>query len=249
MTIIVDQQQPNVPFLPEPNYAKGGMSFLKMAQRLRQESGTSGANPTSVLNQSGDVKSLVDWISTAWMDIQNERSDWFFMRQPMQFNTIAGKQSYTADDAGIVSFGNFKLDSFRQWLTSDGPDSETYMYYMNYDDFRNSYMLGSLRTAQSSPIAWSVDYSKNFLIGMVPNDVYTINGEGYAMPTELEFDDDRPTLPSQYHMMIVWRALMYYGAKENAPECYTNGQNEYLRLMNKLLKDQLPEIEYGSALA
>src|SRR6267154_3820546 len=102
----------NVPLLSEPNYAAGGMSFLAMVRRLHKESGTGGVAPSTTVSQSGDIGNLVDWISTAWMDIQNERTDWFFMRQAILFNTQVAKSSYTATEAGINSFGNYKRDSF-----------------------------------------------------------------------------------------------------------------------------------------
>ncbi len=196
----------NVPLLPEPNYAAGGMSFLDMVKRLRQESGTSGAAPFSTVNQSGDVRNLVDWISTAWMDIQNERRDWFFMRQPVEFTTTAAKSLYSASEAGIASFGNFKLDSFRQYRAGLVA-SEMDLPYLPYDMFRNAYLFGAERTRTQLPLHFTVDPQKNFLLGPIPDAAYVINGEGYALPTELTQDSDRPTMPSQYHMAIVWRAV------------------------------------------
>jgi hypothetical protein len=238
----------NVPLIAEPNYASGGLSFLQMVQRLRQESGMSGSAPATVVSQTGDIKSLVDWVSTAWMDIQNERPDWFFMRQDISFSTIATQQSYTAAQAGVASFGNFKVDSFRQYRVSAGYASEFELEYMPYDVFRNAHLFSAMRSRTQLPLNFTLDPSKNFVIGPIPDDVYNINGEGYAMPTEMALDADRPTLPPQYHMMIVWRALMYYGQKEAAPEAYSHGQNEYDRLMRKLVRDQLPSITIGSAL-
>lgn len=239
----------NVPFLLEPNYSAGGMTFLQMVQRLRQESGTSGAMPTTTINQVGDIKSLCDWIGTSWMDIQNGKPDWFFMRQPVQFNSVAGQQSYTATQASISSFGNFKLDSFRQFSVVQGYGSEQRLNFLPFDQFRDLYQFGTMRAAQQMPVTFTVDQSKNFLLGPAPDSVYTINGEGYAMPTEFTLDADRPTMPPQFHMAIVWRALMYYGQKEAAAEAYSHGQNEYLRLMSRLYADQMPTITFGAPLA
>ncbi len=249
MTIFTQTANDNVPGLVEPNYAYGGLSFLQMVQRLRQESGTSGTAPITVVGQAGDIKRLVDWISSAWMDIQNERSDWFFMRQPVSFNTIAAQQSYTAAQAGVASFGNFKLDSFRQYRVAAGHASEFMLEYLPYAEFRNAHLYSTMRDRTQMPINFTVDPSKNFVIGPIPDDVYNINGEGFAMPTELALDSDRPTMPPQYHMTIVWRALMYYGQFEGAPEAYSHGQNEYSRMMKKLYADQMPVIAFGGALA
>ena len=239
----------NVPLLIEPNYGAGGMTFLQMVQRLRQESSTSGAVPSTTVSQIGDIKNLCDWISTSWMDIQNEKSDWFFMRQPISFNSVAGQQSYNQTQTGLASFGNFKIDSFRQYRVSGGYGTEQRLNFLPYDSFRDMYQYGAMRTTQQMPVIFTVDPSKNFLLGPIPDDIYTVNGEGYAMPTEFALDTDRPTLPAQFHMAIVWRALMYYGQKEAASEAYSHGQNEYNRLMSKLYSDQMPTIMFGAPLA
>lgn len=238
-----------VPLLVEPNYGSGGMSFLQMVQRLRQESSTAGSPPATVAGQAGDFKRLVDWISSSWMDIQNERDDWLFMRQSIAFNTVAGQSSYTAAQCGILSFGNFKRDSFRQYRVSGGFGTEQRLGFMGYDAFRDLYQYATMRTTQQMPVVFSIDDAKNFVLGPIPDDIYTVNGVGYAMPTELIVDADRPAMPAQYHMAIVWRALMYYGQFEGASEAYAHGQNEYLRLMNKLYVDQLPKITFGDPLA
>lgn len=239
----------NVPALSQPNYTAGGLNFLQMVQRLRQESGTTGSAPTTTVNQVGDIKRLVDWVASAWLDIQNEKPDWFFMRQAISFNTVAGQQVYTAAQCGVTTFGNFKTDSFRFYRVAAGHPSELLLDYLRYDDFRNVHLFGANRDRVQLPINFSVDPSKNFIIGPTPDDIYNVNGEGFAMPTELAQDADRPTMPSQYHMAIVWRALMYYGQYEAAPEAYSHGQNEYTRLMRRLYADQAPMIIQANALA
>ena len=238
----------NVPPLPQPNFARRGMSFLDMVKRLHQESGSSGALPSSTVNQVGDVKKLVDWISTAWMDIQNDRQDWFFMREPISFYTTAAKRDYTVEEARIETFANYKLDSFRQYRLSVGFDSEMDLAFMPYDQFRNFYLRGANRSMTGQPVSFTVDPAKNFLIGPIPDDIYNVNGEGYAMPTEMLLDADRPTMPSQYHMAIVWKALQYYGTFEAAAESEARGRMAYDMLMGPLLIDQLPEIELGGPL-
>lgn len=239
----------NVPLITVPNYGAGGLNFLQLVQRLRQESASSGSPPTTTVSQTGDSRKLVDWVSTAWMDIQNEKPDWFFMRQPISFNTVAGIQTYNQSQTGVASFGNFKRDSFRQYRVSQGFGSEQRINFMPYDTFRDMYQYGTMRSTSQMPVIFSIDPVKNFLIGPIPDDIYTINGEGYALPTEFLTDTDRPTMPSQFHMAIVWRALMYYGQSEAASEAYSHGQNEYRRLMNRLYEDQMPTMTFGPPLA
>ncbi len=239
----------NVPALTEANYAAGGMNFLQLVQRLRQEASVSGTNPTTTVGQTGETQRLVSWISTAWMDIQNEKFDWFFMRQPISFNTVVSQQSYTATQAGVSSFKNYKLDSFRQYRVSMGYSSEQRLNFLPYDTFRDMYQYGAMRTTSQMPVVFTVDFAKNFLLGPIPDDIYTVNGEGYALPTEFSNDTDRPTMPAEYHMAIVWRALMYYGQYEGAPEAYSHGQVEYARLLDRLTTDQMPALTFGPPMA
>lgn len=239
----------NAPLLIEPNYGNGGMNFLQLLQALQRESSTSGTVPSTCQNQVGDFARLVNWLAAAWMDIQNQRPDWFFMQQPVQFNTVTGQSSYTAAQAGLTSFANYKINAFRQYNPALGYGSEQRLNFMTYESFRDMYQYASMRTTQAMPVVFTVDYSKNFLLGPIPDQVYVVNGLAYAQPTALVNDTDTPTMPPQYHMAIVWRALMYYGQFEAAPEAYSHGQNEYTRLMDRLLADQLPVIGFGEPLA
>ena len=50
-------------------------------------------------------------------------------------------------------------------------------------------------------------------------------------------------------MMIVYRAMMFYGGYESAPEVYQRGEAEFKRLMSRLDIDQLPTLVSGPPLA
>lgn len=225
------------------------MNFLQLVQRLRQECGVSGAAPVTVLNQTGEIQRLVSWTNAAWMDIQSRHQDWFFLRGPVQFNSVAQQQSYTKAQTGQANLGMYKLDSFRLYLASRGVTDEMILPYKPYDDFRNLYMFGAMRTNAMRPVFFTVDPQKNFLLGPLPEDVYVINGEGYSKPIELVADTDTPSCPDQYHMAIVYRAMMHYGEYEAAPEVYQHGEMEFNRLMHRLEIDQIPTMDFGAPLA
>jgi hypothetical protein len=225
------------------------MNFLQLVQRLRRECGVSGSDPVTVLNQTGEMKRLVDWINSAWMDIQNTHADWFFLRTPVSFNSVVGQQSYTAAQAGITALGSYKIDSFRLYSQSLGASNEMILPFKPYDDFRNLYMFGANRTLQQRPVFFTVDQQKNFLLGPLPDDVYVVNGEYYLQPSEMAANADTPSMPSQYHMAIVYRAMMHYGEYEAAPEVYQHGEIEFQKLMFRMEVDQLPQLSFGAPLA
>ena len=47
------------------------MNFLQIAQRIRQEMGTGGLGPSTLLAQFGEDKQYTDWRREAYIDVLN----------------------------------------------------------------------------------------------------------------------------------------------------------------------------------
>ena len=43
-------------------------------------------------------------------------------------------------------------------------------------------------------------------------------------------------------MLIVYRAMMFYGVSEAAPEVYEEGKTEFNRMMSRVTENNLPEL-------
>jgi hypothetical protein len=89
----------------------------------------------------------------------------------------------------------------------------------------------------------------NLLIGLKPDDVYTIYGEYQRRPFYMASDAESPDMPEEYHMAIVHAARVKYAAYENAPEVMSEAQRDYDRVMSNLASTQLDDINTGSPLA
>nr|BDD47846.1 hypothetical protein 19 [Burkholderiaceae bacterium] len=225
------------------------MNYLQLVNRARTECGVSGNNLTTTVNQTGENSRFTSWVSTAYVDIQTAREDWNFLRGNFAFNTVAQQGNYTATDAGIASdFGNWKRDSFRCSKDSNFVD-EQLMAYMNFTEFRNLYRYGNMRTTFNRPVVVAFEPDKGLAFGPIPDIVYHINGEYYKKPIEFTSDDQEPRIPDQYHMLIVYKAMQYYGGYESAPEVFSRGEFEFRRLMERLHIDQLPTTISGPPLA
>ena len=125
------------------------MNFLSLCQRLRQECGVDGTGPVSVTGQTGEQKRLVDWIVQAWVEIQEERPDWLFLRKDFSFDTVASQQSYDVEtDILLTDFASWKNNSFR--LYSAIAD-ETFLRQYPYNLFRDTYLRSTLLTTYSRP--------------------------------------------------------------------------------------------------
>lgn len=225
------------------------MNFLALINRTREECGVSGPALTTAQNLTGEAARIKNWVNAAWVDIQTSKEDWLFMRDTVQFNTTAGKQFYTAAEAGLDSFGNWKRDSFRASTVGSDYRDEQLLNYMDWQTFRNLYQYSNMRHTQQRPVVVTVDPQKNLGFGAIPNHDYVIVGEYYKAPEELVDNTDTPNIPERFHPMIVYRAMIYYAGYEAAPEVLARGQQEFNRLMNRFEIDQLPTMVSGAALA
>lgn len=232
------------------------MNFLQLVNRVRLESGASGPQLISV----GGTLSFENMrfkanVNEAWMDVQRLNPYWKFMQREFAKPTIAGQQAYTPTDVapvgwGITDFKNWKRDTFRLYTTSVGTSDEQILGFLDYETFRNLYVFGNMRTTQQRPAVFTVAPNKSILFGAVPNAVFTCVGEYFAKPTEMVADTDLPgLLPDDFHMLIVWRAMLNYGEFEAAPEVLRRAQRNILNLQSRLEIDQGQELVFGPPLA
>lgn len=230
------------------------MNFLQLINRTRVECGVSGASTplTSVTGLTGESARIASWVNTAWVDLQTLKEDWQWMREGFQFNTVTQQQIYTPAETGVGStFGNWKRDSFRVSSVGQQYKDEQLTNYMDWTTFRNLYIYSNMRFTYARPVVVSIDPDKNLAFGSVPDQPYVIVGEYYIKPTEFAAVTDAPpaTFPDRFHMLIVYRAMMYYGGYESASEVYQRGELEHKRLMSRMAIDQLPTLVSGPPLA
>jgi hypothetical protein len=190
---------------------------------------------------------VVEWIAAAYEDIQNTHATWRFLRDDFSFSTIASTQAYTPAAVSINDHATWIEEDMRVYSSVA---DESFLDYCMWEDFKIAYMRGAHRTQEGRPSIISVKPSNNALtLWQLPDAVYTVLGEYYTVPDVLSGDSDSPVFPARFHMIIVWRALMFYGAYAAADEKYAHGQNEYRGLMMDLELDQLEEMVYGEPLA
>lgn len=234
------------------------MNYLQLTQRLWQEAGVAGAYPglTTVANQTGELQRLVSWTNDAWRDIQNAHDDWGWMRSSASFATVAGQANYPLGTgpgtAGVAAsaYGRWLPNTARNYVTSVGTNSEAAMdVESSYDAWRDTYFFGAARSTTSRPSVICVGPDKTLYLGPVPGAGYTVTLDYFTARTDLSVDADTPALPAKYHMAIVFRALMYYGAYEAAPEVYQRGELEFGKLMARMTQDRLPPVEWAAPLA
>lgn len=225
------------------------MTLLQLCQRLQLEVGMTTSPMASAIGQTGEAARFVAWIQSAWMDIQAEHQDWQWMRKPASFVTVAGQASYTLAQIGLTDFGMWAKDTFRNYPTAVGNIGEIFMTPIDYSAWYDSYQYGALRFTQSRPLQFTVMPDKGIGLGPAPAAGYTITADYYSAPSEMPADATIPALPVQFHMAIVYRAMMSYGGVYAAQEAYQRGETEFNKIMRRVAMDRLPQLMLGGPLA
>ena len=231
------------------------MNLLQLCQRLSSECGVTNTPMTSTAGVTGTNLKLVNWVKSAWLEIQGVHDNWNWMREPFAFNTVAGTGDYVPTDITNTVTGQtftdlryWWKDTFRCQKVSIGVQDEQWLVEWEYQVFRNTYRFNL--QVNGRPVVFAVrPNAKAIMLGQIPDDVYQISGEYQVLPSDLSADTDVPALPEHLHMVIVYKAMQFYGLYEAAPEVLTRGNTEYSRLMNQLEREQLPEMYLGNPLA
>ena len=211
------------------------MTFLELAQMLRQECVVSGTGPASVDNQQGIEKRLVDWVNRAWMEIQRKHRDWSFMAADFDFECIPGVSEYSATVIGLsggVSWWDMASMTVRLTEADESPLS-----VMDWAAYRQN-IIGTQSSGRPTHVTMSP--SMALVLWPSPDQEYRVRGQYYRAPSLMTKNADRPSIPRQYCEAIVYLAMQYYGRQESAPEIYADGLARYKEIMNRMEMDLLP---------
>lgn len=223
------------------------MNFLELGQKLVEKTGISGSL-TSVTGQRGEMLRVVNWINEAWFDIQLSQTNWDWMRYEFTFNTTADVGEYTPTEANATQFSKWHTETFRIYKTATGVGDEQFLPEWAYPQFRNTYLYST--QVAGRPTVFAVKpRGSSLLLGLKPDDIYTVSGEYQRKPAYMAVNTDAPDMPDEYHMAIVHLARMKYASYENAPEVMVEAQADYSRLMDAMSMLQMEEIGTGEPLA
>jgi hypothetical protein len=228
------------------------VDYLELVNRLKLESGRSGGDIASVLTATGSDLRLVRWVSTAYEKIQRQTNDWRWMRKTvLAAITTSQMDQDPAVDMLVQPAGTDPVTDFRFFKAPNDeyaptaldpayPSAEWALYWLPYDTFRQMFMVAT--HAAGPPTRWSISPDNKMLLGPTPDKVYHVRFDYQTPVVTLAADTDEPTMPEDYHMVIVWESLKSVAGFDNAPEVYARAQAEYESVFNDLWRDQGPKL-------
>lgn len=222
------------------------MTFLELVNSLVELADISNTPLVTVQSVTGQNLRAKNWIKQAWIDIQNLHTDWLFLRQDLSFVT-ASSQSYTVAAMSATTLRRVDQESLRIFLTATGVADEQTLSFMEWPEFRDTYLYGTRQSGR--PTCFSIDPStKTIWLSANPGTGYTVVGYYFRSPITLSADTDEPAAPSEYHMAVVYRALLKYAGFEAASEVKQEAHENYGPLIDNLRIEQLPTFGMAGSL-
>lgn len=206
------------------------MNFLGICKRVRQEVGVSGDGPVSVSGQTGMYKKIGDWVLAAHEEIQLRHNNWRFDWATVSTTLTGGTEFYQPTDVWSLPVRNWDWDSMYCYPTADGVQNRTWQTRLDY----NAYRQVRIPSVQGRPIYVTWKPNKELGFYPIPLAGLTFVGDYYMVPEVMANNTDIPRMPDEYHMAIVWRAVMFFCSSEENPALYQVASLNYNNLIMKM---------------
>lgn len=215
------------------------MNLLQIVQALHREAKLPGTAPTALTGLSGRAADLLAWSIEAWNDIQRDHDgQWKWLRGEFTIATVADTIKYTHPGGGS-RFRAWDLDLREPpliYLDADGEATERELVIVPWQHFRRTYLRGTHTAAYPSSI--SADWRENLFLGPTPDALYRVSGYYWKSNQTLALATDEPEMPADYHMAIVYRALLKYAYDVVGAEILAKATTFGNPLYNSLVENQ-----------
>lgn len=227
-------------------------SYIQLAQSLINELGLSGV-PTLATIVNGvptiasasvippEIQNVCRWIHDANLDIDNQWMDWKYHWNKYGPQTAAANAQTVPSPTSGLLVQQWDINKFRYRVSAVG--GPTWQPVMPYDRQHFIQRFDPDNATPGPPEAFTVQPDQTLFFSAAFDQAYDFLGEFWQRPIELMNGADTPMMPAQYHRVIMCRAAVMYGNREDAPEIIQGLEAEYVQFMDKLQGDQLEGFE------
>ena len=210
-------------------------TFLQILQDVWLETGLSGPGPIAVTGLDGISKRISGYVVQAWLDIQAYRNDWPWMFKEFSFNTSPGKQRYPCIELALTDVETWDFSGAAIYKTIDGKRSEIFLGSTTYRNWWNFHRIGEATPSQPESIFFD-PATNDLMLFPVPDDEYTIALRYCRAAQRLAASGDIPLMPTNqaWQEIIKWKALIYYGYQDGAPDIIAEAETKYSEMIHAL---------------
>ena len=213
------------------------MTYLEIMQKVARLAGI--AIPTTTVSQTGENARILVYIAQAYNEIQTQPHQWRFMWDRGEFETTADTKDY---DPTSTVVDEIDPDSWSIFKTADGESTEVELDYMQWPEFRRCYGVGTVTADYPHTVTLLPD--KSIRLYPTPDAAYKVQFDYYRTVDTLSGDTDTPILPSKYHELIVYDALVKYGKYEESQFIMVSNTADYEALRLDMLWKETVEEEF-----
>lgn len=223
------------------------MTYLELCKDLVSLLGIAGGTgPTTVANQTGELANVVRWIRNAELNICNAWEDWRFLWVRYAEQIAQGSAVLPSPSIPLgVRVRRWDTDTLK--IRSLAPLETTWqnVNYMPRLQFESSYDPDVADAG--APQVFTVLPDNSIQLDRPAETLYEVKGSFYRSPEPLAGDSQVSLIPVEYHRIIVVRAAVMYGDREDAPEVINGAEAEYIEILDKLEGSQLEAFRYRRA--
>lgn len=226
------------------------MDFLALAQRAYRESGFVGSGPVAVTGQVGRNADVVQWVLDAHEEIQGLRRDWSFDWSRETDTLSAGKDDYDpVSDFGITGgvreFVRSPCASY-VYPTASGVQARNFLRFHEWEAFRG---MNVPVVQGTTPVIFSRQPDGKVIYYPRPSAGCTVVHEVYLNKQLLVDPTDTPRIPADFHMAIVWKAVMLGAGKTNNYSRWDTAEEHHTQLLDRMLRECTPIVRHAGPLA
>lgn len=227
------------------------MNFLELCQTTlsiaRSGQGELGAEPETVIQQSGKLGEIVRFVRLAWQDIQHSNPHWRFMKRESTLLLPQGQN--VADPAAIDDYDGLSLAQapldrrFITFTSVSNPGTEQIIRFVPYPDFQQSFLDRAPR-AEGTPSMFTITPGGRLRFDAIAIEPITLRLVIRRAAQALAEDADIPIMPARHHMAIVWWAIVNYycTTRDDADKLRVRAEVQLQREMRLLRHEQLEEV-------
>lgn len=203
------------------------MNYLQLVNDFMVETNMEDQIAT-VIGQIDDGLKATTWVKDAWIQIQRAER-WSFMWSEGSFPTVANQAVYSLANQNRVNGDSVDIYSYRI------PASKRFITPIDLNLVRFEDNTGSPTRVAEYP-------DGSIRLSPVPDAIHTVKYDLWAAPVVLASDFDVPSMPPQWHKIIVWRSIVNY-AREQGKEwtgLYTAATREFNHMYADMQRQYLP---------
>lgn len=202
-------------------------TYLDLCRLLVSELGVAGGSgPATVTGQVAELRNIVQWVAEADVYIQNLWTDWDFL-------WAKAENAYVPEgESTIRSISDLNLPLPDGMVLEAGSDRAYSPTYLPWPEFRQRYTLKPKRTGRVSAWAMRPDGVIELSHTMAANTYWSL--EYYRKAKRMAANGDRSPIPEQFDRVIIARAAVIYGTREDAPEIVSGYAAEYDDVIEKM---------------